>query len=520
MGKLPLHWQILIALILGTLGGVTLNLFLSDKETASRAGAARPWSIRDSADLIEITHEVEGETHVYRVDPSYVPGSFPEDTTEDAQGRPVHYFHDLEGLRNTSEHPHANPRAYNLFQEHGQSWARRVGNASGALGSLFLRLLKMVSIPLIIASLITGVTSLGQTQRLGRMFGRTIMYYMLTTVLAILTGLTLVNVIRPGERGNFAAQAAAAAADDAPKAKGLGTVLWEQLENLIPTNPFEAVAQSNFLSIISFSLAFAIFAILAGGPMLDTVRGIAEASFEVMMKMTMAIIGLAPFGVFFLLLAVTATQGAGVFRSLGWYMVTVGLGLAIHAVVTMPLILKFLARRNPREYAEAMSPALMTAFSSASSNGTLPLTLTCVESRAGVSNRVSSFVLPLGATVNMDGTALYEVVAVLFIAQLTPGVDLGLPQQIIVVVTALLASVGAAGIPHAGLVMMVIILQAVGLPTEKQALIIAVDRVLDMGRTAVNVWSDSCGCAVVSRFEVGHPEPGTPLPVPERDEPT
>jgi Na+/H+-dicarboxylate symporter len=163
-------------------------------------------------------------------------------------------------------------------------------------------------------------------------------------------------------------------------------------------------------------------------------------------------------------------------------------------------MLHFIARRSPWQFARAMSPALFTAFSSASSNGTLPVTLTCVEERAGISNRIGSFVLPLGATINMDGSALYEVIAVMFIANLTPGVELTLAQQIIVAYTALLASIGAAGIPHAGLVMMLIILQAVGLPVEKQGLIIAVDRVLDMCRTVVNVWSDSCGCAVISRF--------------------
>jgi proton glutamate symport protein len=207
-------------------------------------------------------------------------------------------------------------------------------------------------------------------------------------------------------------------------------------------------------------------------------------------------------GVLFLMLAATATQGIGVFGTLGWYMVTVACALFFHAVVTLPLLLRFVARRSPLEFARAMSPALLTAFSSASSNGTLPLTLTCAEERGGISNRVSSFVLPLGATVNMDGTALYEVVAVLFIAQFS-GIDLSLAQQIIVALTALLASIGAAGIPHAGLVMMIIILQAVGLPTESQGLIIAVDRVLDMCRTSVNVWSDSCGCAVVARL-TGH----------------
>jgi proton glutamate symport protein len=188
-------------------------------------------------------------------------------------------------------------------------------------------------------------------------------------------------------------------------------------------------------------------------------------------------------------------------------MLTVAVALAVHAAVTLPLILRFVARRSPWQFARAMSPALLTAFSSASSNGTLPLTLDCVESRGGVRNRVGSFVLPLGATINMDGTALYEAVAVLFIAQLHFGHDLPLAQQIVVCVTALLASVGAAGIPHAGLVMMAIILQAVGLPAESQGIILAVDRVLDMGRTAVNVWSDSCGAAVIDALE-GPDKPG------------
>jgi Na+/H+-dicarboxylate symporter len=211
------------------------------------------------------------------------------------------------------------------------------------------------------------------------------------------------------------------------------------------------------------------------------------------------------------MLYATATQGPDVFRSLFWYMLTVVVALTFHAMVTLPLIIKFIARRDPWEFAKAMSPALLTAFSSASSNGTLPLTLASVENRAGVSNRVSSFVLPLGATINMDGTALYEAVAVLFIAQLYHGESLALSQQIVVAFTALLASIGAAGIPHAGLVMMIIILQAVGLPVEMQGLIIAVDRVLDMCRTSVNVWSDSVGCAVVAHYEVVS-EASQPIP--------
>jgi proton glutamate symport protein len=266
--------------------------------------------------------------------------------------------------------------------------------------------------------------------------------------------------------------------------------LFEQLEAMLPDNPAAALVEPNFLSIIAFTMAFAIFALRVGGETAAAVKHAAEVGFNVMMALTTAIIALAPLGVFFLMMYVTATQGASVFRSLAYYMIAVASALAVHSIITLPLIVRFVAKRSPWEFAKAMSPALLTAFSSASSNGTLPLTLSCVEKRAGVSNRTGSFVLPLGATVNMDGTALYEAVAVLFIAQLHHGQNLELSQQIIVAITALLASVGAAGIPHAGLVMMVIILQAVGLPVEMQGIILAVDRILDMARTAVNVWSD------------------------------
>ena len=270
---------------------------------------------------------------------------------------------------------------------------------------------------------------------------------------------------------------------------------------MIPENPFAAVVEPNFLSIIAFTIAFSIFAMLVGGEVAAAVRRAAETGFAVMMAMTTAIIRLAPLGVFFLVAYVTATQGLDVFRSLAWYMLAVAIALAFHAAVTLPAIVWLVSRRSPAAFAQAMSPALLTAFSSASSNGTLPLTLSCVEHRAGIRNRTASFVLPLGATINMDGTALYEAVAVLFIAQLHFGENLPLVQQVVVCVTALLASVGAAGIPHAGLVMMAIILQAVGLPAESQGIILAVDRVLGMMRTAVNVLSDSCGCAVVDAWE-------------------
>jgi proton glutamate symport protein len=232
-----------------------------------------------------------------------------------------------------------------------------------------------------------------------------------------------------------------------------------------------------------------------GRPLTDLFESLNDA----MMKLTDWVIRLAPIGVFALLAAVVVDTGPGIFANLGKYMATVLLGLAVHALVTLPLLLKLVGRASPKRFFSAVAPALTTAFSTASSSATLPLSIDCVETRAKVSSRVSSFVLPLGATINMDGTALYESVAAVFIAQVY-GIDLSLGQQILIFLTATLAAIGAAGIPSAGLVTMAIVLNAVGLPLEGIGMILAVDRILDMCRTSVNVWGDTVGCAVVARL--------------------
>ena len=530
MTRLALHWQILLTMLLGALLGIVLNSSTGSKQMeqpiehdavwverigmkqALKAPAGRFWA-SDSPEviLLQVDQKVEegayesrrvavGEKGVvtsYLNDRLHWPDLPPQDQPE--REVPLEIYPALEVLVKQD------PTAYALFEQFGRSRARFVGNVAKALGDLFLRMLKMVSIPLIITSLISGITGLGRVERLGRMFGRTLLYYLCTSLIAIFVGLAMVNIIRPGVGAGDAEQQAMAQGAQHGEGRSLTIVLFNQLENMIPPNPFGAVAEGRFLSIIAFSLMFGVCTIWVGGKSAELISELFDAAFHVMMRLTLVIIELAPIGVFFLMLSATATQGAGVFGTLGKYMITVACALVFHAMVVLPAILYFVAKRSPWEYAKAMSPALLTAFSSASSNGTLPLTLTCVEERAGISNRVGSFVLPLGATINMDGTALYEVVAVLFIAQFS-GIDLSMADQLVVAFTALLASIGAAGIPHAGLVMMVIILQAVGLPTESQGLIIAVDRVLDMLRTSVNVWSDSCGCAVVSRYESGSSE--------------
>lgn len=395
----------------------------------------------------------------------------------------------------------------NLVAEQGGvdvELVREVARVGEAVGRLFLRLLQMIVVPLIVASLVTGVTGLGDPRDLGRLGGWTFAYYGLTSLLAIVVGIVMTNLVEPGRGVALEALEAESHGQAVPDVvegnRTLGQILWTQLTEMIPTNPVAATAEGDMLPIIFFSLLFGLFITFTGGEPGARLKTLFEDIFAVMMKMTMFVIELAPIGVFGFMLYAAAGSGLGAFIALGKYMITVVLALAVHALVTLPILLSLLARRSPLAFARAMWPALLTAFSTASSNATLPLTLTSIEERAGVSNRVSSFVLPLGATVNMDGTALYEAVAVLFIAQAF-GADLTLAQQVIVAFTALLASVGAAGIPHAGTVMMVVVLEAVGLPATAVGLILAVDRVLDMARTSVNVWSDSTAAAVVARLD-------------------
>ena len=394
----------------------------------------------------------------------------------------------------------------NVMAESGSvdpALAARVAEIGGALGALFLRLLQMIVVPLVFASLVSGVLGLGDPRKLGRLGWRTLAYYMVTSFIAILTGLVLVNLIAPGE--GVAREAIAGGRTAVPDVvseaeTSVAAILWEQLLGMIPQNPIAAAAEGDMLPIIFFGIAFGVFAALGPAEQAARIRGFFDTMLDVMMRMTMAVLELAPFGVFGFVLSAAAGAGLGAFEALGWYALTVAIALLVHGCITLPAITWLIARRSPLELARAVAPALLTAFSTASSNATLPLTLEHVEKSAKIPNRVGSFVLPLGATVNMDGTALYEAVAVLFIAQVY-GADLSLAQQGVVAVTALLASVGAAGIPHAGTVMMVVVLSAVGLPAEAVGLILAVDRVLDMARTSVNVWSDVTAAAVVARWD-------------------
>jgi len=362
------------------------------------------------------------------------------------------------------------------------------------LADIFLRLLRMVIVPLVVSSLIVGTTSIGDAAKVGRLGLKAGVYYVLSSGAAILAGLLAVNLMRPGIGADL--PVSAIPEQLATHVDSLGDIIIR----IIPDNPFRAMVEGDMLGIIFFALLAGLFTNRLPVAPRQSITGFASALFELMMHITDFVIRLAPLGVFALMAKLVGTAGVEVFGPLALYMVTVLISLGVHALVTLPLALWTVAGIAPWKYANALAPALLTAFSSSSSSATLPLTLDCVERRAGVPNQVSSFVLPLGATVNMDGTALYECVAAIFIAQVY-GISLSLGQQVVVFATALLASIGAAGIPMAGLVMMAVVLRAVGLPMEGVGLILAVDRVLDMCRTTVNVWSDTVGAAVVARWE-------------------
>ncbi len=373
------------------------------------------------------------------------------------------------------------------------------------MGVIFMRALLMIMAPLVFASLIVGISGVGNLAKLGKLTGKTLLYFFTTTFLSVILGLILVNAIHPGSEDLKEELARAYESTDQEQtlaaAKERATTFYDFFLDLIRKclrNPFESLANLDVLGIIFFAILFGgVLATMGerGKPVLVFFEGVNEA----MHKLTGLVMRVAPFGVFALMAKAVAAGGLKVLGSLLMYSVTVLVGLIIHATVVLPALLRIFGKIPVSRYASGMKTALLTAFSSASSSATLPITMKSAEDM-GVSSKTAGFVLPIGATINMDGTALYEAVAAIFIAQVY-GVDMSLGQQVIVFLTATLAAVGAAGIPSAGTVTMVMVLKAVGLPWEGVGLILAVDRLLDMCRTAVNVWGDAVGAAIIGRTE-------------------
>lgn len=380
---------------------------------------------------------------------------------------------------------------------------------------IFMGLLKMIIIPLVLSSVIVGVTSVGDFGKLGWLGGKTILYYFATMFIAVTVGLVLVNMLQPGRVGFETSerqqaeqawqQRDSSTTQQAPQT--LGQALLSIVARMVPYNPVKAAVELDTLKVIVFSILLGI-AITLIGPRGTPLTDFFSALYHAILTLTMGVLWLAPVGVFCLIVGSVAAIGLEVFaQKIGLYMVTVLGGLGIHAVIVLPLALWVVGRYNPFKFFNDMRLALMTALSTASSSASLPVTMECAIDNANVSRRSAGFVLPLGATINMDGTALYEAVAVVFLAQVY-GVEMGLTQLIIVALTATLAAVGAAGIPEAGLVTMLIVVTAVNnsvpgvkIPVEAVGLILGVDRILDMCRTTVNVWGDAVGARIISRSE-------------------
>ena len=366
-------------------------------------------------------------------------------------------------------------------------------------GVLFIRLLKMIMVPLILTSIIIGVSSIKSGKKVGRLGVKTFFYYLCTSLIAIIIGLSLSNMMQPG----IGATIIENTSFDPSKIQTSASTA-DILIRMIPTNPFQALASGDMLGIIFFAIFFGFVLNMIDPKKSSRLKNGIDAIFQVIMKITQLVIKLSPIGVLGLMTKVVYSSGFDIFVNLAKYMLTIALGLSIHLFIVLPIIILIFIKTNPLNHFRAIASAMLTAFSTSSSNATLPVTMKCVRDNVKASNEVTSFVLPMGATINMDGTALYECAGVLFISQVL-GVDLSFNQQMIVVITALLASIGAAGIPSAGLVMIFIVTSAVGLNDPQVGIIIgamlAIDRPLDMFRTMVNISSDSVGAAVIAKSE-------------------
>ena len=385
-------------------------------------------------------------------------------------------------------------------------------NVAYPVGQVFLRMLFMTVVPIVFTSIALGVAGIGDVKTLGRLGGRTMGYFALSTLIAAAIGLILVNTIKPGgglpaeTRDDLMAQFSSGAdglAANGPADFGVSTFV-----NIVPRNPVAAAANMDMLALIFFSLIFGVALILIprakAQPVIDVLEGIGEAVIKII-DMAM---GLAPYGVFGLIFVITSQFGWAILGQLSMYVVVVMVGLLLHAIIGISTLVKVFGKMSPVKFWKSIDAPIITAFSTSSSMATLPTSIATAEKELGIQPKIAGFVLPLGATMNMNGTSLFEGVTVLFLAQVF-GVDLGLGQQFIVIILAVMTAIGAAGVPGGSLPLMMLIMATVGVPPEGIAIVLGVDRILDMSRTTLNVSGDISAAVYVDRFdrEMGGMEP-------------
>ncbi|MCL2726965.1 MAG: dicarboxylate/amino acid:cation symporter [Bacteroidales bacterium] len=368
------------------------------------------------------------------------------------------------------------------------------------IGRMFLRALGMIVIPLIFSSLVMGMGNMGRSLDLGRIAGKTLLFFLCTTAIAATLGLFLVNIVKPGVGTDLNLS------QSVTNLTVTNVSFIDQFVNIIPANLFEEMSKGNLLPVVFFAIVFGFFLTRTGDKTREVMGNFFSSFFDVMMKMTLFIIKFTPYGVFSLVACVIAPYAGDsqallrVLSGLGVYTCTIWGGCLIHGVILLPGLVYLLSRHNGLKLIKKMSTPLLTAFSTCSSVATLPVALRDIQEKVGVSHKVASFVHPLGTTINMNGTALYECVTALFIAQ-AYGIDLTIAQQIMVVLTAILAAIGAASIPMAGLVMLAVVLGAVGLPLEGIGLVLAVQQLCDMARTSINAFGDACTSVIIAHSE-------------------
>ncbi len=369
-------------------------------------------------------------------------------------------------------------------------------------GQIFLRALKMIIIPLVFTSLVVGVASINSSKDLGRLAGKTLAYYFVTTAIAIVIGLLLVNLIKPGVGANLPIPENV----DLSSVGKSDTSFMDQIISIVPSNIFAEMSAGNILPVIFFAIIFGFFITKSAEKTRTTLIDLCTSVNDVIMKITMFVIKLAPYGVFAIVSNMLAKQMAAgnsllnLITSLGVYIIVVWMGMLIQFFGVLPAGVYFIARENPYRHMSKLSTAILTAFSTCSSGAALPISMRDSEQKCGISSKITSFVLPLGATVNMNGTALYEGVTVLFIAQVY-GVEMTIVQQIVVLGSVMLSAIGTAGIPMAGFVMLSIALSVAGLPLEAMGLVLAIDQLCDMPRTATNSYGDACGAVIIAKSE-------------------
>lgn len=486
--KIQLHTKILIGLILGAIFGSIFHMSANDIEVITKTGKEKVSDFSEVkffvGDSTLKSFDSNSQLAIIKFSKSFVDKKLKEKIV-------------VRILTKSGE-----IKVYTNLTEITKS--KSIGALIKPVGDIFVRLLNMIAVPLVFASLLVGAASLSDLKNVARIGGKTITIFMFTTVISITVGLAMANIIQPGnfmppETKDMLLQTFT---DEASSKidQNVSVNMIDFFVNLVPKNPFKAIADGDFLQVVFFAILTGVFLTQVPKEKSQTIINFFDGLSSAMILLVEKVMLIAPYAVFALISATVAEFGFNILQTLLMYVVTVLAGLLFLMVVTYPAMLKLIARQKVIPFYKALRQVMIVAFSTSSSAATLPLEIDVAEKKLGVPNKIASFVLPLGATVNMDGTALYQAVAAMFIAQVY-GIDMDLTKQITIVVTAVLASIGTAPVPGVGLIMLIIVLRSVGIPEEGIALILGVDRVLDMARTIPNIVSDSFTAVTVAKSE-------------------